>query len=208
MALFNEILSGRLNRAIQKVTGIKGSPPAPQLSSEFMPVFPFFWGAEMRYLEGWIMHSWSVIFAGSPAQLNAAMLRNPVGSGVVAVFVKISATSLLSDQFIMSAGPRTTDLPTPNPMPVPSNFDLRFGSTSRSNLISSIQQAAGPGTAAPDRGFFGVAASGTYDIIVDGSEEFPLLPGGAVSLRNNIVNQTNGMAFWWRERPLEDSELT
>lgn len=209
MARFNEILAGRLNRAIQKFTGIKGSPPAPQLSSEMMATFPFFWGVENRYLEGWNMHSWDIVFAASAANLNAAMLRNPVGSGIIAVFVKVVAANFqsTSDSYTMSLGPRTTDLPTASPIPAPSNFDRRSGSSQRSNLIGSIQQAAGPGTAPPDRASVAVLGTTFYDFIVDACEEFPMLPGDAIAMRNGTVNQATAYTFWWRERPLEDSEV-
>lgn len=208
MAIYNEILAPRYARFLQKLLSMKGEPGAQQLAGEFMATFVMSSGAENKFLEGWILHSWETVFAGSPAALNAAMLRNPVGSNIVAVLTKVSATSLLSDQFVVSMGPRTTDLPTPITLPAPSNFDARYGASSRSLLTASIQQAAGPGTAPPDRGFFAVGASGTYDMIIDATEEVPLLPGWAISVRNNVVNQTNGVTFWWRERVLEDSELS
>ena len=55
MAVFNEILVGRFNRALQKFTGIKGGPPAPTHSTEIMPVIPFPIGREFRYLESWAL---------------------------------------------------------------------------------------------------------------------------------------------------------
>ena len=90
MAVYNEILVGRFNRALQKVFGMKGGPPSRQLGSEIMPVVMFPWGVEMRYLEGWAMHSWETVIAASPANTNGAQLRNPVGSGLIAVFKKIT----------------------------------------------------------------------------------------------------------------------
>jgi hypothetical protein len=206
MAVFNEILVGRFNRALQKLTGIKGGPPSRQLGSEIMPTFCFPWGNELRYLEGWAMHTWATVLAASPANLNAAMLRNPVGSGVVAVFHKLvcSNNGAANDSFILSQGPRTTDLPTPVTLPAPSVFDLRFGSSA---LIASTQQAAGPGTAPPDRLFISNVIASSSDIIIDAADEIPLLPGGAISFRNQLVNNATSFAFWWRERMLEESEL-
>ena len=86
MARFNEILAGRLNRAIQKFTSMKGEPPAPQLSGEMVPVFPLFWGAENRYLEGWQRFGFLILpNAAGVGNVNAYRLRNPAKSGVVAV---------------------------------------------------------------------------------------------------------------------------
>lgn len=209
MARFNEILAGRLNRAIQKFAGIKGSPPTPQLATEFIPVFPFFWGAENRYLEGWAIHSFETVIAALAANTNACQIRNPVGSGIIAVFIKVlCASGLSADTFILSLGPKTTDLPTPITLGAPSCFDTRFGATTRSALIASIQQAAGPGSAPPDRAFFPLASNQGIDFINDGVQEFPLLPGSALALRSTTTNNQAAFSLWWRERILEDSETS
>jgi hypothetical protein len=206
MARFNEILEGRFNRALQKISGIKGAASTPQLGTEIMPVFPLFWGAESRYLEGWILHSWETVFAASAANLNAAMLRNPVGSNVVAVFHKVLWAAGVINGVIMSLGPKTTDLPTPVTLAAPSNFDQRFGSVTRSIMLASIQQAAGPSAAPPDRAFAFTGANTTFDFINDGIQEFPLLPGWAVNLRTTVVNTNDAFSFWWRERPMTEQE--
>ena len=48
----------------------------------------------------------------------------------------------------------------------------------------------------------------TADVIVDDLQELPLLPGDAMQVRNNTVNQFVSGIVWWRERALEDSERT
>jgi hypothetical protein len=53
MAKYNEILTGRYNRFIQKLFSMKGPAPAPQLSSDIAMQMSFFNGVENRYLEGW-----------------------------------------------------------------------------------------------------------------------------------------------------------
>lgn len=206
MARFNELLVGRVNRALQKWSGIKGTVPTPQLGTEVMPVVSMPWGVEMRYPESWIMHSWEVVIAALAANLNAAMLRNPASSGVIAVIIKVQYVNNggANDNCIMSLGPRTTDLPTPITIASPSCFDRRAG-TQTSAMIASIQQAAGPQTAPPDRLFITIPP-GTYDLINDGVQEFPLLPGDAVAFRNGVVNQGSVWSLWWRERAIEDSE--
>jgi hypothetical protein len=207
MAVFNEILVGRFNRALQKLVGIKGGPPSRQLGSEIMPTFCFPWGVELRYIEGWNTYSYNVVLSGSPANTNMVQLRNPAASNVVAVFVKCAATAgAAADGAILSQGRKTTDLSTPNPAAAGQNMDPRSGATARSALVASIQQPAG---AAPglDRAIASMIANSTYDFILDVTEEIPLLPGDAISIRNTNVNVGSNYTFWWRERALEDSEL-
>lgn len=210
MARFNEILEGRFNRALQKICGMKGPASVPQLGTEIIPTFPLFWGAENRYLEGWALHSAEVVMTAVAASISAVMLRNPVGSNVIAVIHKVTCTtsSAGSDSFILSLGPRTTDLPVIVALGAPSCFDTRFGSTTRSGMIFSDQSAAGPGTAPPDRLYITVPASSSSEMISTDIHEIPLLPGSAISIRDQVVNQSAAYTIWWRERVMTDSELT
>jgi len=85
MALYNEILVGRYNRSLQKLFGIKGSPPAPQLSSDIQTSHSFFSGQENRYPESWYLYGVPKAFAASAANRNQFRIRNGVTSGVIAV---------------------------------------------------------------------------------------------------------------------------
>jgi hypothetical protein len=209
MAVFNEILVGRFNRALQKLTGIKGGPPVKQLATELMPVHMFNSGVENRVFEAWNMHSFTITFSASAANLNSVQLRNPVGSNVVVVFVKVACSGTTGGQsYILSSGPKTTDQGTIVPLPANTNFDRRSGTGQRSMLIASDSQIAGPIVPAPDRAVAIIVANQTYDFIVDVCEEFPLLPGDAMAIRTGTVNTADNISFWWRERPLEESEVS
>src|SRR5258708_40367383 len=85
MARFNEILAGRYNRYLQKLFVLKGGPPSAQLASEVMPTFSFFTGVENRYLAGWDRFGNSSSQAGVAAVTSGIRLRNPLGSGTIAV---------------------------------------------------------------------------------------------------------------------------
>jgi hypothetical protein len=47
-----------------------------------------------------------------------------------------------------------------------------------------------------------------YDILQNEDQEITILPGDAVQVQGGVANLNNEMvAFWWRERSLEESEL-
>src|SRR6266481_932188 len=71
MAVYNEIGIGRWNRFIQKLTDIKGSPPARQLASEIVFHHGIFSGEENRYLESWDLF-------GVGATLSQALVSIPM----------------------------------------------------------------------------------------------------------------------------------
>src|SRR5215831_9055081 len=91
MAIYNEILAGRFNRALQKLTSIKGGPPSRQIGSEIMPGWNLPLGNEFRYLEGWNRYSVLVALStGGVGNISAARFRNLAGSNMIAVFEKIA----------------------------------------------------------------------------------------------------------------------
>ncbi len=91
MAVYNEIGIGRWNRFIQKITDIKGSPPARQLASEIVFQHPIFHGQENRYLESWDRFGVGLSVGPIAAQQSGLRLVNPSGSNVIAVVEKAAA---------------------------------------------------------------------------------------------------------------------
>jgi hypothetical protein len=207
MAVYNEILAGRFNRALQKVFGIKGPPAVPQLAGEISPSLPMFWGREARYLEGWNRFGvGAVVAAGGAGNRAAVRIRNPVGSGVVVVVEKITISASLQDFPIVTLG-AATDLG--GVITVNSGFDNRGAPTPVAIMSSS--------GAAVFLGFQiwqgAAAANFTLDVIQTDIQEFPLLPqatvalgNGAITVYSGVLNQAINVAIWWRERVLEDSE--
>src|SRR5258708_36523747 len=88
MAIFNEILSGRYNRALQKIYAIKGSAPVRQLGGEILPIHAFYAGIETRALEEWYRFG-TIINAAAGVGQAVAQLRNPLGSNRLVVFEKL-----------------------------------------------------------------------------------------------------------------------
>jgi len=89
MAIFNEILVGRYNRALQKIFGIKGSPPVRQVAGEITPAISMFYGVEHRITESWNRYAIGVAAGPVAAQVCNFRYRNPRGSGVLAVLEKV-----------------------------------------------------------------------------------------------------------------------
>lgn len=209
MARYNEILAGRYNRMLQKLFGLKGGPPAPQLASEIGVTFNLFGGAENRYLEDWdrfaVVLSPAAQGAATPA---ATRLRNPLGSGVIVVIEKITVNnnSAVADAYEMSmAGPPVVIADLAAVSATQGRFDSRFGPQStRTAIVPSQGTAVSLGTnlltvALP-------ATTGTIDVISFEDQEIPLLPGNAVQVREIVGNQPMICSYWWRQRALEDSE--
>src|SRR5437867_11264948 len=93
MALFNEILVARYNRALQKLLGLKGAPPSPQLSPEIDVTLSAPGGVEERYLWGWESFGFAQTTGAVAEQNTAFKLRNPPTSNVIAVVFKIMVTA-------------------------------------------------------------------------------------------------------------------
>jgi len=206
MARFNEILAGRYNRYLQKLFQLKGGPPAAQLASEVMAVFPLFGGAENRYLEGWSRWGGFVALAAAGVgNLSGLQLRNKPSSNVVAIVEKVFFSGLLADQpKLRLSGVDTVDAPTPI---TAQTFDNRLGMQSSSCNLSSSSGAAAIAQFGSIIWQGSAAANFNLDAIFTDIEEVTLLPGSVLQLVGNVSNQALNAAVWWRERSLEESEL-
>jgi hypothetical protein len=202
MARYNEILVGRYNRLLQKLFGFKGGPPAAQLSSEVMPVFPFFNGAENRYLESWDLFAGTAFIAAQAAATVGYQLRNPVGSNVIAVLEKITIETVPTGNVTVSLG-SGADLPVAQV--AVARGDVRGRPNASLVATSSITS---PGNLGNNVGNFstGGSLSNPYDVIGFEEQELIVSPGFNVRIVTNINNTTLSATIYWRERFLEDSE--
>jgi hypothetical protein len=209
MAIFNEILVGRYNRALQKLLAIKGPPPVRQVGGEIVPAFTIFYGAENRYLEGW--NRFGVAGSAGPvaAQPNNFRFRNPAKSGVIAVIEKITfssaANDLLAGGRILSAGV----LPTIDLTVAQNGFqiDLRQGDP---NTLNSACRTSRDTGSSPNTNTFWLAqvlANTPVDVMVDENQEYVVAPGDVLQFDSTTVNTKCTLAWLWRERPIEESEL-
>jgi hypothetical protein len=214
MAIFNEILSGRYNRALQKLFAIKGSPPVRQVGGEIVPVMTMGYGVENRFVELWNRYAAGVAVGPVAAQVCNFRFRNPLGSNCIAVLEKIIWTPNQNDSLSwgrnLSGGVTlpTTDLTVaisgiaidlrqliPGLTPGPSNSVIRFSRDTGSSANNFTY------------GFAQALANTTYELIIEEQHELPLSPGDVFQLDTGVVNGKSFLSAIWRERALEESEL-
>jgi hypothetical protein len=208
MAKYNEILTGRHNRFLQKLFSMKGGPPAPQLASEIQMVHPFFHGSENRYLEGWNRFGAVINLAAVAANQSGIRLRNPTGSNIVIVLEKLFLSLQAGVQFLAVQGPAGTDLATVATS-AGLNFDTR-GNPGCVGILSSQNNAVSVPALTSSQIYWliNALAAISTDIILTDNQELTILPGVAHQWTVTNVNNALAMAIWWRERFLEDSERT
>lgn len=203
MAIHNEILVGRFNRFLQKALSMKGPPPAPQLAGEHMAVIP--WEpverAEWRYLCSWDRFANRIFQAANAASNGAIRMRNPAGSNVIAVLERCTISNPLLEDIVVVFGAQTSDLTTGSGA-ASTRLDSR-GRSASTIVFSQQANLAIPGTFAYQLDH---PASSYADLILEANMEWPMLPGDALTLQDNIVNQNFVASFLWRERALEESE--
>jgi hypothetical protein len=184
MARYNEILVGRYNRMLQKLFGMKGGPPCPQLAGDVQPSMSLFSGVENRMLENWGFYGNGIgAAAGGAGTFATVRLRNPSGSNVLAVVSNLTPFSSTNARFDARA---------------------QAGPT----LILSSGTPAAPSFGL-GRMVVGIPAGQFAHLLVDDGDEVPILPGDGIQVVNQTANTPLGfVAFWWRERALEESERT
>ncbi len=199
MAVYNEIGIGRWNRFIQKLTDIKGGPPARQLASEIVFSHGIFSGEENRYLESW--DRFGVGLANGPivAQQAGIRLTNPTGSNVIAVVEKALVSVVTAEVINLEYGNVGAALsnvaigiPMENrgrsaPTCIPS---FNAGALTTLNVVASAT----------------IAATTPFDFVNDGIQEICLPPGVSVQIDGNTVNSQIFVSWFWRERFLEPAE--
>jgi hypothetical protein len=200
MAVYNEIGIGRWNRFIQKLTDIKGGPPARQLSSEIVFQHPIFHGVENRYLESWDLFGQGLSNGPIAGQLAGVRITNPNNSNVVVVVQKAMA-SVAAATFVnleygqVGAGLSNSAGPT-----------IPMESRGRSASTALISFNAGPLSTLNNISQTPLVANTPYDFILDGIHEICLPPGNSLQIDESLVNTQISVTFWWRERFLEPAE--
>ena len=213
MARFNEILAGRFNRALQKLTGIKGMASTPQLGTEVIPSFTFPLGVEFRYLESWQRYRQFVTSGPVAAVVSAVRFRNPPGSNVVAVIESVHYYANNTDAFgqiNLNRGTDTGNLDTTAGLAGPSQREDPRGQTN-STITLSINSVAI--VALTNATLIHVATTpvGTtfLNLIEDDNMEILCMPGDSLQWSQAAaVNQALRVGICWRERFLEESERT
>lgn len=202
MALYNEILTGRHNRFVQKLFGMKGRPPAPQLSGDVQLSQPFFHGAENRFIESWNLWAGSVLIPANAANVNQFRMRNPALSAVIAVVEKLTifSSAIAPDEVDVSFLATNADLT----VFASQARDTRLGLVAQSPIqLSQTNVTTGAGTPF-DRVSLGTNVPTT--VIAEENQELVLSPGFALVVQGTVANINMGVTVYWRERPMEEGE--
>jgi hypothetical protein len=204
MARFNEILVGRYNRFLQRLLSMKGAPPAPQLASEIQPQMDLeAVPVELRFLLGWHLYHQTVQQLASPANTSGVQIRNPLTSGAVAVItslqisvgagetVDISQTfgGVTADLTNVFGGQRADSRAKLNPVLIPSSF-------------APVADLAGLVFAAT------IVISNPYEFLNKEYDAIPMFPGHTLRIVGQAVNTDLRVHFKWRERPIEEGEVS
>lgn len=212
MALRNEIQSGRFNRYVQKLLGIKGGPPVPTVGSDFVNVLPFpaMLGID-HYMAGVDLFGFAVTLTGSAGNISFLEIRNPVGSNVGIVVVLASGyETAAADQFAFNLYKNATSdqgtlLAGSSALP----WDRRTQRIGPSAIVSWNAASAfvSPSAAAGARTVIQLAGPINTPVqLIPPGFEVPILPGDACGISTVNVAVALSASIWWRERFLEEPE--
>lgn len=212
MAKFNEILVGRFASGLQRLFGLKGATGVSQLASEVQPVHALYSGVENRYLEGWNRFGQLQNVAAVALNTSVFRMRNPAKSNVVVVVEKLTMQPFSGTSATLSRGTAVADLATIGQV----NTRLDNRGNPNPNLITSFQNTTvgAPALTAPvplaetlNNSVAGEGGS-LLDYILTENQELTILPGDALQVAADGVNTALNVAIIWRERILEESELS
>ncbi len=204
MARFNEILVGRYNRFLQRLLSMKGGPPAPQLASEIQPqmdveALP----VELRFLLGWHMYHQTLSQGASVANTSGVQVRNPLTSGMVAVLTSIQISVGAAEPVTLSQtfGGVTTDL-------------TNVFNGQRADARAKPNSTLALSSFAPVADLAGLVFTATinavnpFEFLNKEYDAIPMLPGHTIRITGNTVNTQLLVHFKWRERPIEEGEVS
>lgn len=210
MAIYNEILSARFSRLVQRLFSMKGMQAVKQVSGEISTTLNLFSGVENRYLEGWNRFATAPNAAAAAANTGGIRVRNPVGSNVVIVLERIEVSENANDNIAFRWGQATSDLATVLVL-TGTRLDGRTATTIGPTAIVSTQNTAPTVPTLTNQ--FTIAgpallANTAYQYIWNENQEIAILPGDAFQIEAGTVNQLIKSSLLWRERLLEESERT
>lgn len=110
-----DIKRSRFNDYLLRLLGMETNPPAPTLAGEIQPIIevePY--NLESYWLSGHKLCGSFVSGSAGVATVTQARLRNPAGSGIVAIVEKLIVSSSGNDNFDLSVGATTSDYGTIN----------------------------------------------------------------------------------------------
>ena len=191
---------GRFNGILGRMLSMGGmEDPAGELSPEISAVLVMENDRpEWKYLANEKLCAGVGVEIASGAFLTASRLRNPVGSGVLAVveFIRISMT--LAGRYSMRFGLITTDRATAQSA---ITVDARFAIANVAPaLVLSSSAAAFASSVTFDSSDVLASAPVVYE------QKIILFPGSALEIGSTAINTGTTVAFSWRERAFQPFE--
>lgn len=198
---------GRFNRWVEKLFNIKQAGASiTGVEDSLRPVVMMQNGNEERYLQGWQRFMFTTTAAAGAAVNTSIQIRNPANSSIVMVFEKINAlpgATELCQMFISPGGGDNSGLITLTTI----RIDKRTAPTSIAVCSQGTALAIpGAGTAPSFRML--ATTTGNTEFISTVNQEITLMPNDVLVVIGELVNTQLSVAFQWRERVLESSELT
>lgn len=203
-----DVWLGRYSRWAEKLVNAKGGPILVDIGPSIQPVMPTQGGVEELYLQSVYRYALIIGVAAVAGQQSSVQLRNPTGSGVVLITelvgvgpaVATVSTFHVSATTFSNAGSDFAGVVQgfhlDSRAPLNSSQIVTFGTQANSDLSNIIFVASGSNA----------VSSGIINI----TQGVPLvmLPGNAVRIVDQTVNEAFTVELAWRERALEPSELT
>jgi len=211
VAIYNEVLVGRYNRFIQRLLGIKGDAALRQIAGEIQPTMQVDDGLalENRFEIGWRSFVSVTQLAGSVGNAGHVRLRNPPGSGVIAVVEKLYAANAITgaaDQALITRGPSPGSSNLTNAPFSGVNRDARQPASGSTLVLSNETSLLGGGAAI---GYLNIPANaGFLDFIFYEHQELVIKEDDQITVQSQVTNNQWTVGFMWRERPLEEGERT
>lgn len=207
MAKYNEILSGRFNRALQKMFAMKGEVPSPQLGGEVMPAICFedMESVELRPLNGWFRYNYGIVCNASAGVKSGVRWRNPTGSNVIVVVEYVDIITGAADSVYVRLTAQNTDLTTAG---FTMGGSLQSVLDARASVMIGSAQTSPPASAGVIRQPAIGATSSFTNLVMDANQEICLWPGMTLQFDTAGVNESLTVFVLHRERLLEEMERT
>lgn len=204
----NEILAARFNAILNKLLSIKGGAPSPILSPEIIPTISLETDRpEWQWLGGGQLCMGGVRGAAVALQNPLCFLRNPADSGVIATVEGVLVYNRTrQDMYTVEVSSPVTAVGTTNGIRRYRDARALVGITALPVCTIAAATSAGAVFLGPRmNSLFGTTA--VTPPIPMLTTPFVLMPNSQLEVLVEQANADVDYSFFWRERPVDPSEL-
>lgn len=205
-----DVWLARYSRWLEKLVGAKGGPVVVDVNPSLTAVISTQSTVDELYLQAVYRFANFIGVAAAAALQAGVQLRNPVGSGVVAVIelIGIGPAVATTSTFHVSQ-----NVSTAGGADFATQVKRGFRLDPRGNQQSTCILSGGSELAAADLLNITFLSSGNNTVssgIINATQGLwvPLLPGDTIRVVDQTLNEAFSVEMAWRERALESSELT